>query len=148
MRRAFRTGRRDAHLGVLSDLRPFAACSPAELRAIARGSTSVVRGAGTVLVKQGTSVREFLVLASGTALATRDGVPQLLLGAGDWFGDAELLSKRSASSSLIALTDVDAVVMSSREFATLFDAVGPFRRRLVRRLAGRQPGLEAHAAPS
>jgi CRP-like cAMP-binding protein len=128
---------RDGYLDSLSSLRPFVACSPAELRAIGRGSTPVARRAGAVLARQGQLVREFLVLASGSAVVVRDDAADAVLLPGDWFGDDDLLSKRAASATVIALSDVEVIVMASAEFSTLFDAVPTFRRRLVTALAAR-----------
>jgi len=129
--------RADEHADALSRLSPLVGCSRAELQAVARSSTRVTRRAGAVLVRQGTTVREFIVVASGVALAARDGSPDTVLQAGDWFGDAELLSKSGATATVFALTDVDVIAMSYPEFISLFDSVCSFRRRLVAALAAR-----------
>jgi cAMP-dependent protein kinase regulator/CRP/FNR family cyclic AMP-dependent transcriptional regulator/cGMP-dependent protein kinase 2 len=135
VRRTLRSVRRDDYLEFLSTLGPFTACSPTELRTIARASTLVARESGNVLVRRGASVREFFVLASGSAVIIRDGLPDVAMRPGDWFGDVDLLSKSAASATVIALTDVELVVMSYPEFSALFDGVRSFRRRLVRALA-------------
>ena len=101
-------------------------------------------------MRQGSSVREFLVLASGSALVTRDDQPDVLLRPGDWFGDGELLAKSTASATVIALTDVELIVMSYGEFIGLVDAITSFRRRLVTALAERlhQPQLPIARGPA
>jgi len=63
------------------------------------------------------------------------GEAEVVLGSDDWFGDIELLSDGASSVTVIALTDVECIVMSRPEFVHLFDAVPPFRKRLVRSIA-------------
>jgi len=62
-------------------------------------------------------------------------------------GDTELLSKSATSATVIALTDIEVMVMSYPEFIALFDAVASFRRRLVTALAARA-GAASPAQPS
>jgi CRP-like cAMP-binding protein len=126
----------DVHT-LLSRLEPFAASSPAEIRAIARSCTIVTCGAGTILAREGVRTREFFVIASGTALVTRQGVADVTLHPGDPFGAIDLLTKSESSAGLIALSDVDLVVMSSIEFLGLLDEAPSFRRRVMTRLAER-----------
>jgi CRP-like cAMP-binding protein len=115
----------------------FRACSPAELRAIAGSSTLVTRDGGTVLTREGVLSREFAVLASGSAVVTRDGRAEAMLRPGDSFGDADLLSGRPSSATVIALTDSDLVVMSRREFLAVLETAPAFRRRVIASLADR-----------
>jgi CRP-like cAMP-binding protein len=129
--------RRDTHLGSLRDLRPFGACSTDELRAVGRRCTTVTRSAGSILARQGAPSREVFVLASGVALVACDGRPDGVLRAGDCFGDADLLARGVASATLVALSDVELVVMSHAEFSALLDKVPSFRRRIFTSLAER-----------
>lgn len=77
------------------------------------------------------------MLVSGTALVTRNGLADVVLRAGDSFGDADLLAKGEWSAGLVALTDVELVVMSTAEFCGLLDTAPSFRRRVIGRLADR-----------
>jgi CRP-like cAMP-binding protein len=142
-------GRKSDHsrLASLSGLRVFEACSPNEIRSIARRSTLVGRRAGSVLVREGATGREFLVVVSGSALISRMGVAETVMGPGDWFGDLDLLSTTSSSATVTALTDVDLIVMSRPEFTSVFDAVGPFRSRVVKELAVRARDALDHREP-
>jgi CRP-like cAMP-binding protein len=101
----------------------------------------VRRPSGTVIVREGAPSHEFLIVASGSALVSRAGIPELVLGSGDWFGDIDLLSSSSSSATVTALTDVELMVMSWSEFSTLFETIGPFRSRIVRELATRTRSL-------
>lgn len=57
------------------------------------------------------------------------------MGAGEWWGDADLLAGTRSSSMVTALTDVECLVMSRNEFLGLFDDAPAMRRRVVRSLA-------------
>lgn len=127
----------DGYLTSLSRLRPFQACSTKELKAVARACTPVHRGAGSVLVREGAPGRELLIVASGSALVSRQGLPETVIGSGDWFGDLDLLSASMSSATVSTLTDVELIVMSWSEFSTLFETVGTFRKRIVKELASR-----------
>jgi CRP-like cAMP-binding protein len=132
-------GRRaeDRYLASLSRLRPFGACSTRELEAVARACTPVYKGAGSVLIREGAPSGEFLIVASGSALVSWEGLPETVLGSGDWFGDLDLLSASMSSATVSALTDVELIVMSRSEFSMLFETVGTFRSRIVKELASR-----------
>jgi CRP-like cAMP-binding protein len=102
---------------------------------VARSCTHVTREAGTVFVREGQTSREFVLIDSGSVVVIRQGFPEVVLGAGEWFGDIELLSDGTSSATVTALTAVECTVMSRPEFACLFDAVPSFRKRLVRSVA-------------
>jgi CRP-like cAMP-binding protein len=113
----------------------FAASSGRELSTIARNSTLIERPSGHVLVRQGARCDEFVALVSGSVAVVRDGRPDEFMGGGEWWGDADLLAGARSSSTVIALTDVECLVMSRNEFLGLFDAAPSMRRRVVRSLA-------------
>ena len=125
-----RDRRVNSYLRALSRLPLFAASSGRELSAIARNSTLIHRPSGHVFARD-----EFVVLVSGSVAVVRDGSPDEFMGAGEWWGDAELLARTSSSSMVIALTDVECLVMSRNEFLGLFDDAPAMRRRVVRSLA-------------
>jgi CRP-like cAMP-binding protein len=125
----------DGYLASLSRLRPFEACSTRELKVVASTCTPAHKGAGSVLVREGAPVREFLIVASGSALVSWEGLPETVIGPGDWFGDLDLLSTSMSSATVSTLTDVELIVMSRSEFSMLFETVGTFRSRIVKELA-------------
>ena len=123
------------HFGPVPPHRVFEACSRSEIEMVARSCSSVVRKAGAVFVREGQTSREFVLIVSGSVAVIRQGFPAVVLGSDEWFGDVELLSDGASSATVIALTDVECIVMSRPEFARLFDAVPSFRKRLVRSVA-------------
>jgi len=122
---------------LLSHLHPFAASSPAELKVIGRSCTVVNRRSGSVLASEGSPSREFFVVVSGTAVVTRNGLAEAVLRTGDSFGAPDLLAKRESSAGLVALSDVELIVMSTAEFCGLLETAPSFRRRVVQGLADR-----------
>jgi CRP-like cAMP-binding protein len=127
--------RKKPYLGPLARRRLLDACSRRELEMVARSCTTVVREAGAVFVRERETSREFVLIVSGSVAVIRQGFPEVVLGSDEWFGDIELLSDGTSSATVIALTDVECIVMSRPEFTRLFDAVPSFRRRLVRSVA-------------
>ncbi len=124
-----------SHLRALSRLPLLAASSGRELSAIARNSTLIHRPSGYVFAREGARCDEFIVLVSGSVAVVRDGRPDEFMGAGQWWGDADLLAGTRSSSMVIALTDVECLVMSRNEFLGLFNDAPSMRRRVVRSLA-------------
>lgn len=102
---------------------------------VARSCTSVAREAGAVFVREGQTSHEFVLIVSGTVAVMRQGLPDVVLGSDEWFGDIELLSNGTSFATVTALTDVECIVMSRPEFTCVFDAVPSFRKRVVRSVA-------------
>ena len=130
-----RDPRADPYLRALSGLPLLAASSGRELSAVARNSTLIRRPSGHVFTREGGRCDEFFVLVCGSVAVVRDGRPDGFLSAGEWWGDAELLAGARSSSMVIALTDVECLVMSRNEFLGVFDDAPAMRRRVVRSLA-------------
>jgi CRP-like cAMP-binding protein len=128
------------HLRALSRLPLLAASSGRELAAIARHSTLVERPSGHVFTREGARCEEFVVLVSGSVAVLRDGCAGVLIGAGEWWGDSDLLAGTRSSSMVVALTDVECLVMSRNEFLGAFNDAPALRRRLVRSLANAARG--------
>jgi CRP-like cAMP-binding protein len=127
--------RKNPHLGPLARHRLLAGCSRQEIETVERSCTPTAMKAGAVFAREGEMSREFVLVVSGSVAVIRQGFPEVILGSDDWFGHVELLSNGASSATVIALTDVECIVMSRPEFAYLFDAVPSFRERLVRSLA-------------
>jgi CRP-like cAMP-binding protein len=130
-----RDPRIDSYVRALSRLPLLAASSGRELSAIARNSTLIDLPSGHVFTRQGAPCEEVVVLVSGSVAVVRDGRPDEFMGAGEWWGDADLLAGTRSSSTVIALTDVECLVMSRNEFLALFDDARAMRRHVVRSLA-------------
>jgi len=125
----------DSYLRALSRLPLLAASSGRELSAIARNSTLIDLPSGHVFAREGARCDEFVVLVSGSVAVVRDGRPDEFMGAGEWWGDADILAGTRSPSMVIAMTDIECLVMSRKEFLSLLDDAPAMRRRVVRSLA-------------
>ena len=130
-----RRPRVDPYLRTLSLLPLLAASSTRELAAIARNSTLISRRSGHVFSREGARCDEFVILVSGSVAVVRDGRPERFMGVGEWWGDTDILAGTRSSSMVVALTDVEFLVMSRNEFLGVFDDAPAMRRRVVRSLA-------------
>jgi CRP/FNR family cyclic AMP-dependent transcriptional regulator len=132
-------GRRDAYIEHLTQVPLFSACSRDELRRLARRTTDIPVSEGHVLVKEGDRGLEFFVIVSGRAKVSRRGRKVGELGPGDFFGELALLIDSERNATITAVTPMEAIVLSRREFeAAMADAPRMTRKimaGMARRLA-------------
>ena len=130
---------RDAYIEHLNQVSLFSACSRDELRKLSRRTTDIPIPEGRVLVKEGERGLEFFVIVSGRAKVSRTGRKVGELGPGDFFGELSLLIDTDRNATITALTPMEAIVLSRREFeAALADAPRMTRKimsGMARRLA-------------
>ena len=131
--------RRDAYIEHLTHVSLFSACSQEELRKLSRRTTDIPIAEGHVLVKEGDRGLEFFVIVSGRAKVSRKGRKVGELGPGDFFGELALLIDSNRNATVTAVTPMEAIVLSRREFeAALADAPHMTRKimsGMARRLA-------------
>jgi CRP-like cAMP-binding protein len=131
--------RRDAYIDHLTQVPLFSACSRDELRKLSRRTTDIPIAEGHVLVKEGERGLEFFVIVSGRAKVSRKGRKVGEVGPGDFFGELALLIDADRNATVTALTPMEAIVLSRREFeAALADAPRMTRKimsGMARRLA-------------
>ncbi|HKN88904.1 MAG TPA: cyclic nucleotide-binding domain-containing protein, partial [Acidimicrobiia bacterium] len=105
----------------------------------AKRTTDIPIAEGHVLVKEGDRGLEFFVIVSGLAKVSRRGRKVGELGPGDFFGELALLIDSNRNATVTALTPMEAIVLSRREFeAALADAPRMTRKimaGMARRLA-------------
>jgi CRP/FNR family cyclic AMP-dependent transcriptional regulator len=130
---------RDAYIEHLTQVSLFSGCSRDELRKLSRRTTDIPIPEGRVLVKEGERGLEFFVIVSGRAKVSRTGRKVGELGPGDFFGELSLLIDADRNATITALTPMEAIVLSRREFeAALADAPRMTRKimsGMARRLA-------------
>jgi CRP-like cAMP-binding protein len=131
--------RRDSYIEHLTQVPLFSACSQDELRKLSRRTTDIPIAAGHTLVKEGERGLEFFVIVSGRAKVSRKGRKVGELGPGEFFGELALLIDAGRNATVTALTPMEAIVLSRREFdAALADAPRMTRKimsGMARRLA-------------
>jgi len=125
----------------------FSGLSRRDLDLMARQTDVVKADAGKVLTRQGALGEEFLLIVDGSARVERDGKPIARLEAGDFFGEMSLTDGKPRSASVIAETRITLLVVDSRSFRSLLDAVPGLRRKisvtLCERLRKADAGLAA-----
>jgi CRP-like cAMP-binding protein len=130
---------RDAYIEHLTQVSLFSGCGRDELRKLSRRTTDIPIAEGHVLVREGERGLEFFVIVSGRAKVSRKGRKVGELGPGDFFGELSLLIDADRNATVTALTPMEAIVLSRREFeAALADAPRMTRKimsGMARRLA-------------
>jgi CRP/FNR family cyclic AMP-dependent transcriptional regulator len=133
-----RRGRsKDAKVELLSNVPVFSACSKRDLRRIAALVDEIDIPEGRALIRQGEPGWECFVIAEGKAKATVRGSGSTSLGPGDVVGEMSLLDQGPRSATVTAKTDMHLLVLTSRNFSALIDAVPLVARRIMAGLARR-----------
>jgi CRP/FNR family transcriptional regulator, cyclic AMP receptor protein len=136
---------KDAYLDHLASVSLFSACSKRELQKIAKASDELTVPAGRVLVEQGDTGRECYILIKGSAAVKRGTRKVATLGAGDCVGELSLLDHGPRTATVVTESDVDLLVLGSRQFAGVLDEVPSLARKLMAALAARVRDLDAKA---
>ena len=134
--------KRDSIVDHLAGVPLFSACSKADLRIVARHTTTVEAPADTVLVQEGERADTFFVLLDGEATVRRKGGAArsrrvASLGPGSWFGELALLDPAPRNATVAATTDVTLAAISARVFRTLLRDVPAMNEKLLTGLARR-----------
>ncbi len=117
-------------------------------RALAQLATMVDEvdvDAGTVLMTEGRSGREFFVIVEGTVDVTRGGRHLRSLVAGDFLGEIALLDDGPRTATATATSPCHLLVLTHREFDTLIADHADVRAAVMQALAERVRGLDAAA---
>lgn len=115
----------------------FAKLSDKQLRQIASTGTQMTFPAGTVLVDQGQTGREALLVLDGDIRVKRNGRTIGMSGPGSFVGELALLDHGPRTATVIAETPVTAMVFHQREFLALLNDQPPLAIALLGSLAAR-----------
>jgi len=115
----------------------FRACSKQDLRHIARLADYDTCRAGETLVREGQRGNELYVIVSGEADVVREDESVATLKAGDYFGELAVLHPAPRTATVTAKTDMDVLIVTTRELAILLSDVPLFARKLLTGMAGR-----------
>lgn len=125
------------HLDELAGVSLFAGATKKELAEISKLTTEVTLPAGTVLVEQGAQPREAFVILSGEGEVTVDGNVVATVGPGACVGEIALLDRGPRSASVVATTDLEALVLDPREFKSMLLNVPAIAVKIAGTLAAR-----------
>jgi CRP/FNR family transcriptional regulator, cyclic AMP receptor protein len=120
----------------------FAGCSKKELEQISRIADELDFKAGKTLITQGTPGREFFVLVDGTAEIQRNGKKIDTAGPGEFFGEMALLTDQPRNASVVTTSDVDALIITARNFRSLLESNPLIALKVMRAVADRLPASE------
>src|SRR3954452_11268690 len=122
---------------LLSNVALFSACTDRELDRLARHAEIVDFRAGDVLMTEGEAGHEFYAIIDGEVGVTSGGETLAKLGPGTYVGEQALLDPGPRTATVTALNDIQAVLLSSREFYAAIDDVPALARKLLTGMARR-----------
>lgn len=115
----------------------FAGLSNAELERLSSVTDEVALGAGTSLIDEGAFSHEFLLITSGSAKVTRGGALLATLGPGDFAGEIGAMRDARRNASVIAASDLTAIVIGARDLRTIARDMPRVRERIDAAIATR-----------
>jgi CRP-like cAMP-binding protein len=139
--------RKNDFADMLSGVWLFGNCSKKELTALASLATQIDVPAGKTLVTQGEPGREFFVIVSGKAEATRGGIPIGVLGPGTFFGEMSLLESKPRVATVTTTEPTSVLVLTAREFDSLVERMPAVDRKILVVLAERLREIEERYVP-
>lgn len=115
----------------------FASFSSKELEHIHQTATEIDIEAGHVLMEEGTTGHEMVVVLDGTLEVTRHGHHVADIGRGGFAGELSLLCHRPRNSRVVAKTDVHLLHIDGRSFSALLEDVPQLAVKMLPIIAAR-----------
>ena len=116
----------------LKTVDPFTNLTPIELTNVAEKMTKRQFVAGDVVIRQGEAGEEFFLISDGTVEVMREGHDVARLGAGDFFGEAALITGEPRNATVVANDNVETYVLGKVDFRAAIEASRSFRDQLYR----------------
>lgn len=110
----------------------FQDLTPVELTNVAEKMTKRRFVKGDVVIRHGDVGEEFFLISDGTVEVMREGHDVAGLGAGDFFGEAALISGEPRNATVVANDDLDTYVLGKADFRAAIEASASFRDQLYR----------------
>ena len=110
----------------------FKNLTPIELTNVAEKMTKRQFVAGDVVIRQGETGEEFYLISDGSVEIMREGEDVARLGAGDFFGEASLITGEPRNATVVANDNLDTYVLGKEDFRAAIDASRSFRDQLYR----------------
>jgi CRP/FNR family cyclic AMP-dependent transcriptional regulator len=128
---------RDEFLQHLASVPLFSNCTKRQLQEIAKVTTQVNLPAGKVLARQGEPGRELFILLDGTASVIRDGQRVDTSTAGDVVGELAVISHRPRNATVVADTELWALVLTRAGLNQLLDDIPLLAKHLLYEVSAR-----------
>jgi len=140
--------RKDARIEFLRNVWLFERCTRKELAAIATLATPLDLPAGKVLASQGEQGKEFFVIVSGRAEASREGFTIGGMGPGSFFGEMSLLERLPRVATVTTTEPTTVLVLTAKAFDQLVADMPSVDRKMLIVLANRLREIEGRYVPA
>ena len=129
--------RKNAKVELIKRVPLFSECSRKDLEEIASIADEIDLREGKELTKEGRPGREFFVLIEGEADVNKGSHRINRLGAGDFFGEISLVTRRPRTATVVATSPVRALVITDRSFRALLEHQPEIQGKVMSALAAR-----------
>ena len=134
--------RKDGKIELLKNVPLFARCNKKQLEAVARIADLLRVTAGTVLVKEGSQVCDFMIIVEGAADVRRSGRKFDTLGPGDFFGEVALIAGGPRRVTVTTTTDTELLAVTDRDFWNVLKAAPEIQTSVLKALGERLRSLD------
>lgn len=102
---------------------------------------------GTILCEEGKNGSEFFLVIDGEASVEKSGTKIATIGKSGFFGELALLDHEPRSATVRAETDMDLLVLTSREFMSVLEEIPMMAIRLLEATAKRLRDADSRILP-
>jgi CRP-like cAMP-binding protein len=128
---------RNRYLDQLKSVSLFADLGRRELEVVDQAATELQVKAGDVLIREGNTAHEMVVVVSGQLEVTRNGEHIADLGPGAFAGEMALLTQSNRHATVTAKTDATLLHIDGREFAGVLEEAPQIALKMLPIVAGR-----------
>lgn len=115
----------------------FASLDRKELDEVANATTDLDLSAGTVVLREGHTGRELIIVVEGTLAVSRDGEHIADIGPGGFAGELALIGHTQRNSTVAAATEASVIHIDGRAFDNLIERVPQIAARMLPIIAAR-----------
>jgi CRP-like cAMP-binding protein len=133
---------RDEKLDLLQRIPIFSGFDRRRMERLGMLADEVMVPAGKVLMRQGDSGSDMMVVVRGSVAVERDGNRLNTLGAGDFFGEIALVDGGPRTATVTAEQPTTLLVITHRDFHAMMDEFPEVAEQVLNALANRVRHLE------
>jgi CRP/FNR family cyclic AMP-dependent transcriptional regulator len=130
---------RSSKIDLLKRIPLFSGCSRSELEAVARATAELRIDEGRVLMNEGETGRELVVVVDGEVVIERDGEQIAVKRSGDFVGELALVTGRPRTATVTAATELRILVLDGLAFDRLVRDVPTIAVKVMIAVAERLP---------
>jgi len=137
---------KDQKLELLASVRLFGQCGKKEIQRLGELTDVMDLPAGRVLMRQGETGQEMMIIVAGRAAIEKDGQVIAERGPGEVVGEMALLTELPRRATVTLVTDARVLVVGHREFHALMDEMPSARAQIMEAMALALMDAETRAA--